>query len=167
MKNLEKQRVRGQRRKGNLLVKRIQEILPFRDTSGLYEHFHVPCGPFIQHPKTSGRIKTAFAEAWLKKTEEILRAKPGELPFCKVTAIIKEPYFWESQIIVFYDREYYEGFWERNREDQVWNHSNVEGSFLKQRNLSVMLPEKAIQEVIYDEECIKKSTLWIYGEFPE
>ena len=51
--------------------------LPFKDTEDSYEHFHVPCGPWLSKPKTSGKIKTAFCKKWLEKTEEIIGNKPN------------------------------------------------------------------------------------------
>ncbi len=62
-------------------------------------------------PKTSGKIKTAFCKKWLEKTEEIIGNKPKDLPFCKVVAAITYPDVRESQIIIFYDEEYYNSFW--------------------------------------------------------
>ena len=102
---------RGQSRKLKTLIDNIHLIVPFENTDIRYEHFHVPSGPFISSPKTSGKVKTAFCKVWLQKAEEILKQKPSNLPFCKVVAIINEGDLWESQIVIFYDKKYYESFW--------------------------------------------------------
>ena len=96
---------RGQSRKLKTLIDNIHLIVPFENTDIRYEHFHVPSGPFISSPKTSGKVKTAFCKVWLQKAEEILKQKPSNLPFCKVVAIINEGDLWDSQIVIFYDKK--------------------------------------------------------------
>lgn len=106
---------RGHQRKFKRLLRWMDKIdpfknandLPFKDTEDSYEHFHVPCGPWLSKPKTSGKIKTAFCKKWLEKTEEIIGNKPKDLPFCKVVAAITYPDVRESQIIIFYDETNY------------------------------------------------------------
>ena len=64
---------RGHQRKFKRLLRWMDKIdpfknandLPFKDTEDSYEHFHVPCGPWLSKPKTSGKIKTAFCKKWL------------------------------------------------------------------------------------------------------
>ena len=105
---------RGQHRKFKALCNNINQICYFQNVDCPYEHFHVPSDPFISSPKTSGKIKTAFCKAWLAKTVEIIEHKPCNLPFCKVVAVIDERNLWNSQIIIFYDENYYDSFWLRD-----------------------------------------------------
>ncbi len=70
---------RGQKRKFKILLGWIDQIEPFKDkkepfkdTDKDFEHFHVPCGPWLAKPKTSGKIKTDFCKIWLEKTEELI-----------------------------------------------------------------------------------------------
>lgn len=82
---------RGHQRKFKRLLRWMDKIdpfknandLPFKNTEDSYEHFHVPCGPWLSKPKTSGKIKTAFCKKWLEKTEEIIGNKPKDLPFVR------------------------------------------------------------------------------------
>lgn len=162
---------RGQRRKLKVLLKEIDEITPLHDTSFAYDHFHVPGGLFIDHPKTNGKIKTAFCRKWIQKAEEILAQKPKELPFCKVVAVIDTPYFSNSQIIIFYDKEYYDMFWERTGPEQIWKHIDDKNvSFVKERNIATNLLEKGYVETICENgrckhPCFCKS--FIYCEKQE
>ena len=156
---------RGQRRKLNTLLINIEQITPFADPSDRYEHFHVPSDPFISFPKTSRKIKTAFCRAWLQKTAEIIGQKPKDIPFCKVVAVIDEGNLWESQIIIFYDEDYYNTFWERSSVEQTWLPMDSDTrSFSKERNIKTSLKEKGCIEILSDEEKQRKSTLWFYGE---
>ena len=163
MMNHKKQR--GQHRKINNLLFNIEQITPFADTRDRYEHFHVPSDQFISSPKTSGKTKTTFCRAWLQKTAEIIDQKPKDSPFCKVVAVIDEGDLWESQIIIFYDEDYYNSFWERSSTEQTWLPIDSDTrSFSKERNIKTSLKEKAYIEILSDEDIQRKTVLWFYGE---
>lgn len=156
---------RGQRRKIKNLLFNIEQITPFADTSDRYEHFHVPSDQFISSPKTSGKIKTVFCKAWLQKTTETLAQKPKTIPFCKVVAVIDESNLWESQIIIFYDEDYYNSFWARSSAKQTWLPIDSDTrSFAKERNIKISLKEKGYVEILSDEDVQRKSVLWFYGD---
>lgn len=164
---------RGQQRKFKRLLSWMDKIdpfknandLPFKDTEDSYEHFHVPCGPWLSKPKTSGKIKTAFCKEWIEKTEEIIGNKPKDLPFCKVVAAITYPDVRESQIIIFYDEEYYNSFWDRKGPYQIWIPIKNENSFSKEREIVTKLPEIGYIEELHDEDYYAKSYIWFYGEW--
>ncbi len=156
---------RGQKRKLKALLKNISNITPFMKTSARYEHFHAPCSPFISSPKTSGKVKTAFCRAWLKKAEEITKNVPKELSFCKVVAFIDERDLWCSQIIIFYDPTYFEEFWKRDHIKQRWiPMDNQTYSFIKARGISTPLKEEGYTKTILDNGILKKSSLWFYSK---
>ncbi len=157
-------KVRGQRRKLNRLLNNIESIVPYQSTDFSYEHFHVPGGRWIESAKTSGKNKSTFIKKWLEKTVQIYNSKPKELPFCKVVALVNEPYFWNSQIIIFYDKEYYENFFDRNSGCQIWTPMSNGISLLRQRNINCTLAEKGYTETIYDEDSAITSNLWFYGD---
>lgn len=105
---------RGQKRKIKRLLKNIADIEPYKNIDEInrgFEHFHVPCSVWLDMPKTSSKIKTEFCKAWIRKTEEILKAKPEDLQFCKVVCLLCTPDLLGSQIIIFYDQKYYDTFW--------------------------------------------------------
>ncbi|MBQ6796694.1 MAG: hypothetical protein IJP10_01645 [Clostridia bacterium] len=56
---------RGQKRKLNALLKRMNAFEPFSKTGEAMEHFHVPCEEWLSMPKTSGKIKTEFCRKWI------------------------------------------------------------------------------------------------------
>ena len=155
---------RGQKRRLRALLRNIDRFSPFADTDVRYEHFSVPSGPFISSPKTSGKIKTAFCKAWLAKTAQIIAQKPADLSFCRVVALLHEPDFWQSQIIVVYDRSYYDSFWIRDGEVQRWIPIDGGRSPVKERHIETDLPEKGYLEILTDGDSVRKSALWFYGE---
>ena len=155
---------RGQFRKMRRLLINIEKIIPYENTERSYEHFHVPSDPFISSPKTSGKIKTTFCKAWLKKTVEIMEQKPESLPFCKVVSCIVENDLWSSQIIIFYDEEYYNNFWKRDTSDQTWVPISTPKSFASERKIITSLNEKGYFEKINDGETLSTSVIWFYGD---
>lgn len=161
-----RKKIRGQRRRLKTLLRDINALVPYQDdTHREYEHFHVPCGAWIQSPRTAGHIKTIFCNAWIEKSKQFIESKPKNIPFCKVVAVISYPRFAESQIIIFYNEAYYNGFWNRNDSTQKWIPLNSAESFVKSRGIVTDLSEKGYTEILCDEDgCISKSQLWFYGE---
>ncbi len=161
--NIKKQR--GQKRKLKILLDNINQIVPFMNQSLQYENFYVPCDQFISSSKTSGKIKTAFCKAWIEKAERIIEEKPKELSFCKVIAVIDTKELWKSQIIIFYDKEYYDSFWNRNTEDQAWSPIDSQNlSFINERNIVTKLSEKGYIETIREDGFSREFKLWFYGD---
>ena len=164
-------KVRGQKRKLKMLLKNIEKIEPYQKIDEVYDnrfdHFHVPSNPWIEMPKTSSKIKTTFCEAWIRKTEEILRAKPKDLKFCKVVCCLSIPHLWDSQIIIFYDQEYYDLFWKRRGDYQEWTRIKNGRSLIKERNIDTDLKEVCVDETITDEGKKFISYIWFYGEVRE
>lgn len=157
-------KVRGQKRKLKRLLQYIDDIHAYSDIASDFEHFHVPCGQWIESPKTSGKVKTQFIRKWLKKAEQIYDLKPVNIAFCRVVAIVNEPYFWSSQIIVFYDREYYDRFFVRNDSYQTWTSLDKNESLINQRKINCNLDEQGYLETINEDEKVFKSKLWVYGD---
>lgn len=156
---------RGQKRKLRALHNNIRQIHPFQNTDYQYEHFHVPCNQFISSPKTSGKIKTAFCKAWLDKTAKIIEQKPCGISFCKVIAVIDALDLGNSQIIIFYDENYYNSFWLRNSTEQTWAPIIKQGmSFIQERHIESSLKEKGYYETITDLDFTHKTVLWFYGD---
>ncbi len=162
---------RGQRQKFKRLLKNIEEIEGYKDIDDInkwgFEHFHVPCPVWLDKPKTSSKIKTAFCKAWIRKTEEILKEKPREFEFCKVVCVICIPKVRDSQIIIFYNQNYYESFWNRHNEYQDWTEISDGRSLIKERNIITELKEYGYKETLNEEDYTVVRDLWFYGEVNE
>ncbi len=156
---------RGQGRKLKTLLNYIDEFIPFEETDGKYEHFHVPCcQSFINSPKTRAKIKTAFFRKWIETTEKFIEeSKIKKLPFCKVVAIICEEDLWDSEIIIFYDKNYYDTFFTRNNDCQTWTQIKNKNSFIKQHGVSTRLTEVCISTKYIDDDYVYSSFMWCYN----
>lgn len=152
---------RGQKRRLNKLLRSIDEIKPFKHTKGKFEHFHVPLSPFIEHPKTSGKIKNEFIKKWILKVEQTIKEKPEGLEFAKVVGEINIPNLWDSQLIVFYSEKHYEAFFEDEGFDQT--RTPIAYSLKEKLGISADIAEKGFEERIdfLDEHICD---VWFFGE---
>ena len=156
----EKKKQRGQRRRLERMFSYIDEFPETAfsrrfDKDNKSEKLLVPSGEFIESHKTYPEVKTAFCRKWAETAEKIYDSKPDDIPFCKVTAMILPDGLWYSQIIIFYDKEYYDNFFDRNEtyEDGcslLWFPDNTGHSFCRERNIKTSLTEKIyIQKLTY------------------
>lgn len=167
MRGIGRKKARGQRRKLRALEREIEALQPFQETSGSYEHFHVPCRrDFLEGTAIRGWVRTAFCRAWLEAAARFLKQKPDVLPFCKVVAVLSFPHLWDSQLIVFYDSAYYETFWERKGPWQSWEPVPEETvSEIRRRGVETSLAEKGYREILRNEDGTEyREILWFYGE---
>ena len=156
-----KKKQRGQNRRLKRLLKNLSQWQPFEDeyVEEIYDHFHVPSSPFIQHPKTRENIKKLFREQWVAKANELIEQKPDDLNFCKIVAIIIEPDLWCSQIIIFYDETYYNSFFSKAEGSQIWEEIPVFD------NVPTSLNKRYFKETVYEEDVIVyQGTLKCFGD---
>ena len=157
--NTKRKKQRGAGRRLKALLRNIDGIRPFVRTNDATEHFHVPCGGFIDSRRTRGKIKTEFIEKWIDTAIRFIERSRDDLPFCRVVAMIRIPCLWESQIIIFYDEDYYQTFFERWIEDSG-------ASLMKSRNIEREIGEMRYFDPMdyYSRGKNIKSELWFYGE---
>ena len=70
-----------------------------------------------------------------------------------------------SASVIFYDKDYYDSFWERHSLEQKWMPvADTETSFALKRNIQTSLKEIGYIETIFDSDFNKKSAIWFYGD---
>ena len=155
---------RGQKRKLNQLLKRINQFSLDGNTDDTYEHFHVPCASsFMDSLKTRRSIKRKFCQMWLDKTQYFINSKPSNTVFCKAICAISPNCLWNSQIIIFYDEQYYNSFWNRDSEYQSWI-KITNKSYKDNYKLNTDMNELGFIETIKNEDYSYIGELWFYGE---
>ena len=163
---MNRKKQRGQYRKLKSMVQSIDSFVPFFNTEKPFEHFHVPSIPFREHNKTSRKVKTTFCKKWLETTEQFIAQKSTKTDFCKVVAVLSVPNYWSSQIIIFYDESYYNFFWSRKGEGQIWKLEKDKASFCKEHNIITSLPEACYHETLIEDDQVLECDLWFYGDIP-
>lgn len=159
-----KKKIRGQRRKLNRLIKRIDDFTIDYPYPYHYDHFHVPCAEnFISNPRIGEFVKKAFCQSWIEKTQLFIQQKPNDAEFCKIVCVLETKNLWSSQIIIFYDELYYNSFWNRNDEYQKW--IPIENrSFKIEKELKTDMIELGFKEIIVEDDYNYTTELWFYGE---
>ena len=155
-------KVRGQRRKLRALLKAIDDPSDPFNKEGLCIELSVPSSPWIEMPKTYGKVKSEFCRKWIEETAILTKQIPQDIGFCKVVGSIVYPELWNSQILIFRDEEYYNGFWKRDDDYQTW--TKIEGrSFSKERNIKTDLKEFGYREILRDEDFNYSCDIWLYA----
>lgn len=151
---------RGLYRKINVLFNKI-DLFETQKEDKIYEEFVVPNNNFLDISKNN--IKTKFINKWLETTEKFIKQNTGK-KYCKIVAIIETNEISNSRIILFYDEEYYNNFWNRNDSYQVWNKLDQKKSLKQKLNIKTNLKEIGFKETINDEDFKYETELWVYGD---
>ncbi|WP_106532470.1 DUF3916 domain-containing protein [Planomicrobium soli] len=168
---MREKKVRGKHRKMKSLIQRIEEY-----TEAFPEEFHngywylpLPAAEdFINSSKTPAKVKRLCIQTLLDRGRRLSSMKPGKEKFCVVISVCL-PDLWRSQLIIFEEDFCFEGFFNRNNEDQKWLPLPLERNL--QTEWSLAAPNHfrsfGFQEVITDKEAgyFYDGELWFIGEF--
>lgn len=158
-----RKKVRWHKRELRRVLAQLQRVKPayvprehFQDeTVGLYANlFYRP----------HGAARKALLLALLRKTEEIIRQKPTDLPYCKVCLIVPEENVAQSTILLFFSPKEHSVFWDRtNITVQRW--TRVEAPSLAGcAGVATTLPEQCYLEQVCNSEDKFQRKIWFYGE---
>ena len=91
-----RKKIRGQKRRLNALLRRIDELQIPAGRDDVMKHLHVPSSQWIEMPKTSGKVKTEFCRKWISKTEEFLRQMEDQEGFHRMARSLSGVHVWKS-----------------------------------------------------------------------
>lgn len=139
---------------------------PSEDIKGCgYWHLHMLCAQsFIDHSPNPTRLRKECVDAVLKAAAQLRSIKPKEVDV-RIVCSFSWPSLWDSQIIVFFGDDCYDGFFDRKSPDQHWFERST-GWLTK--TFSLEIPEGATEKVylekIQDEDTESESTLSFIGD---
>lgn len=164
----DKKKIRGISRKFNAMKRRIEHLtenFPLEDNG--YWHIHLPVAQaFIDSQKTPFSIRRKCIQLLIESVHHLISIRPEEVKKYKVVAAINLPELFDSQIIIFYEDNYYNSFFERNDDCQRWTllpstrNIYAEWNLRKLPNLGV----RGYKEVIVDEDFSYEGEIWFIGE---
>jgi hypothetical protein len=164
--SLKKKKIRGARRKYNVFANRLKHYTEyFPDTEDdTYWHIHMPCSDILLNsPKSPSFVKVGCANIIIERTKHLINIRPKSMEATKIVGVINLYNLWSSQIIIFYDTEYFNQFFQRDSEYQKWIPipTDYKRYFLRDiKDLSV----KGFKEIIKDEDYEYNGELWFVGE---
>ncbi|MEL7654330.1 MAG: DUF3916 domain-containing protein [Bacillota bacterium] len=163
-----KKKIRGVRRKMDSLIKNIDkytEAFPEQD-GDRYWHLHLPTSQkFIDSYKTPLSVRRKCIQILIERVKHLNDIKPYGIQ-SKIVAAINLPFLWDSQIIIFFDQNYYKNFFDRNSEDQKWTLLQQNRNIKKE--LGLIIPETMqvrgyLEELNNEDDCYV-GELWFIGE---
>lgn len=121
----------------------------------------------VDGPHARSAVRRQVASTLLSACER-LRQRRAELPKgCHVVAFVTLPGLFASRLVVFYDRAYYEGFFQRQGPYQWWDPAAETASLVRRWSLPT-LPEKGFRTRDIgngpDETAEIRGEVWCYGD---
>ncbi|PFK67194.1 hypothetical protein COJ21_24315 [Priestia megaterium] len=167
-----KKKTRGIKRKCRTFVNSITEYttsLPSpEDNSYLgYWHLHMPFNEsFIDSKNTSNSVRKLCMQTMINRMQHLIDTRTELEKEYRIYILISLPKLFDSQIVVLFDKEDLNGFFDRNTEEQSWIPLPSERSIEKEWGLEI--PEnlviKGYKETINDEDYFHEGELWFIGE---
>ena len=165
-----RKKIRGLKRKSRNLENRIISYTEFfPEEEDRYWHLHLPCrSNLIDSIKTPFSLRRSIIQLLIDRTNHLInsRSEELELGYAHVLLALNFPNLWNSQIIVFYDQEYFRNFFDRNSPSQLWTKLPSTRDIIREwkLNLPPSLDVVGYKEDISDEEFEYSGELWFIGE---
>ena len=169
--NGSKKKLRGIRRRFNTLEKDIVSItntMPDPNESSLgYWHLHLPFSQeYIDSIKTPYSIRRKLIQLSIDRVNFLIQLKTKEQSDFRVYGVISLPNLFDSQLAVIPDNTFFEGFFDRNTEDQQWIPLDKSRDIIEEWNLELPdgLMVKGYKEIIIDKDYSYQGEIWFIGE---
>lgn len=164
MYNQGRKKIRGLKRKHILLKKRISQMCAFfPNEEEKYWHMSMPCSDLIlDYPKVRRKYKINIVRFLIDQTEHLNSIKPTNR-FAKTVCCLPIEHLWNAQIIIFFDEDYYETFFNRKGEYQKWTEIDIKNSIKKHGFVFNDLSKfRGYHEVINDDEDLFEQDIWFF-----
>jgi len=164
MYNLSRKKIRGLQRKHIVLKKRISEMCSFfPNEEEKYWHMPMPCSDLIlDYPKVRHKFRLSMVRFLIEQSEHLNSIKPTNR-YVKIVCCLPLDHLWGAQIIVFFNKEYYEAFFNRREEYQKWTEIELSKSMKKHWLVFNDLNKfRGFHEEIRNEEVSFEQDIWFY-----
>ncbi|MBF0206263.1 MAG: DUF3916 domain-containing protein [Oligoflexia bacterium] len=163
-------KVRGLKRKKRSMLQKIINCtlnFPEENLEDGFWHIHLPVKrSFIDSAKVPFGIKRACMQSLIDRAEHLIKIKPVTESISRVVVLINLSHLWDSEIIVFFGSNHYNGFFDRNNDSQKWlplpkdRDISIECKLLLPQNFKI----RGFKEIINDDDLTYESELWFLGE---
>ena len=170
--NGSKKKVRGLKRKCCTFIKYITEYtdsLPNPDDYSYlgYWHLHLPFNEaFIDSKNTPNSVRKLCMQTVINQVQHLIDIKTESEKAYRVYTLISLPRLFDSQIVVLFDKKDFEGFFDRDTEEQRWIPLPSDRSIKSEWGLEIpeRLAVKGYKEIINDDDYVYEGELWFIGE---
>lgn len=160
-----KSKVRGQKRKFRDLEQRLKELGQFFPEDNYvhdkYYHYHFPCNQgLLDSLQSTNKIRRNSLQLLINSAADLIKARPEEKKNYKIVCALTFPYVWDSQVIIFYDENYYNDFLNIKGNCQKWTEKNELAKY------GLTIPEEfsdkvCIEEIDDQEDDFQMTTCYI------
>ncbi len=123
--NRPKEKVRGVKRRLVAIdawADSFEGYFPSEYKNESYWNYKIPVlDRLVNPPTTSSAIQRHCVLAMFRAMKHLSDAQPDACKDAVITALIKHPYMFGSELCIFFDREYYQSFYGRNNVHQSVN----------------------------------------------
>ncbi|MGV2941859.1 DUF3916 domain-containing protein [Mesobacillus sp. LC4] len=169
--NGSKKKARGLRRRKKDLINSLNELteqLPNPNDYGLgYWHLHLPFPQeYIDSKKAPNKLRREIMQILINRVSHLKNLKTPSQDKYRIYTVISLPNLFDSQIAVLPDKSLFNGFFERDSEEQKWLPLNPQRDLAKEwvLNLPPDLEMKGFKEIISDEDYYYEGEIWFIGE---
>jgi len=166
------EKLRGIKRRIRSLEKWSGEFkgyFPETDNETKYIHWKVPVlDRMVEGRAATPNLKSKCVQELINAATHLMAAKPKEST-ARVTVLLTWPDTFSSEICIFVNEEYFQQFFNRNDDDQVWKlqngTENLEGKFIL--NIPGTMEIKEYTTQLFDEGVEYPGFLWVMGELEQ
>lgn len=166
-----RKKTRGMRRKCREMVREIYEgtnEFPCLDYDGnSFWGLKPPFARyFIESSRTPHAVRRLCVQTLIDRAAHLVRLRPPELKSARVVVVISLPEMWSSELIVFFDGEYFANFFRRTDSYQQWKRLRPDIRLTRRWNLRVPdnFLEATFYEKILDDGYRYSGIIWAIGE---
>jgi hypothetical protein len=109
------------------------------------------------------------AQSLIDRVQHLRSIRPDTTDFSRVVAAVNLSDLRASQLIVFFEKEYFSRLFERKNELQKWTPLPEHRSLAKERNLHLPqgMTESGYHEELQDDDGVIQNELWFFGELKD
>jgi len=170
-KNDYKKKVRGLKRRKEALINYISDItehMPNPSESGLgYWHLHLPfTQSYIYSSKLPNKFRREIMQILIDRVSYLKSIKSKGQAEYRIYALVSLPNLFDSQLVVYPHNSWFEGFFERDSEEQKWLPLDKSRNLIQEWELNCPsdIQIKGFKEIISEEDYYSEGENWFIGE---
>ena len=164
-------KLRGLKRRYKTLItdfNEMTETMPNPNEKSLgYWHLHLPFSQeYIDSKKTPNKLRRDIMQMLINRVDYLKNIKTKEQSDYRIYSIISLPNLFDSQIVVLPDKSWFDGFFERDSDEQKWITLDKHRNLIEEWNLILpsALEVRGYKEIISEDNYNYEGEIWFIGE---
>jgi hypothetical protein len=132
-----------------------------------YWHLHLPFSQaYIDSIKAPNKLRRDIIQTLINRVSHLKNLKSPLQDEYRIYTVISLPNLFDSQIAALPDRSWFDGYFERDSQEQKWQPLNKQRNLIKEWKLILppVLEVKGCKAIISDEDYCYEGEKWFIGE---